>query len=226
MTSFYTKSELEQPGFRNVPFTRWAYFRGFFDIADTVKCKVGRIVFSALGIPVDYSGTGWSLNEFKFDEATMRHLQLWAIAQLTCYAVVIAVFVPQNGKALLFWWIIPVLVGYPAVNFFRNLEHADCEISKHPNCLRNTRSVRSNFIIRTLLWDTGFHAEHHCYPMVPFYNLHKINELMYDHVIHNEQDHFSTQNWAAVMPGGWIDQQAKRINEYKERQVQKEVKAE
>jgi hypothetical protein len=49
--------------------------------------------------------------------------------------------------------------------------------------------------------------------MVPFYNLHKLNELMYEHVLHNERDHFTTQNFAAVKSGGWIDQQADRMQE-------------
>jgi fatty acid desaturase len=95
------------------------------------------------------------------------------------------------------------------VNFIRNLEHADCEVSKDQNCLRNTRSVRSNLFIRILLWDTNFHAEHHCYPMVPFFNLHKLNKHMYDHVIHNEHGYFVPQNWAALKPGGWIDEQTR-----------------
>lgn len=47
--------------------------------------------------------------------------------------------------------------------------------------------------------------------MVPFYNLHKLNVLMYEHVLHNEYDHFTVQNWVALKPGGWIDQQAARM---------------
>jgi hypothetical protein len=47
--------------------------------------------------------------------------------------------------------------------------------------------------------------------MVPFFNLHKLNELMYEHVIHNEKDHFTTQNWAAVKSDGWIDSQARDV---------------
>jgi fatty acid desaturase len=166
-----------------------------------------------MGIPVDYSGTGWSLHQLTYEKPTIRYLQRWALAQLSCYAAAIVVSSRSNGGfyALLFWWIVPVLIGYPVVNFFRNLEHADCEVTKVPNCLRNTRSVRSNILVRTLLWDTNFHAEHHCYPMVPFYNLQKLNALMYDHVIHNEIDHFTTQNWAAIVPGGWIDQQMERF---------------
>jgi hypothetical protein len=33
----------------------------------------------------------------------------------------------------------------------------------------------------------------------------------YRHVVHNEHDHFTSQNWEAIKPGGWIDQQAEQI---------------
>lgn len=216
MTSYFTREQLENPGFRNVPFSRWAYFRQFFDFLSTFKCRVGRIVCSAMGMAVDYSGFGWSLQNWTYSKESgiMRTIQRTAIAQLIGYASMFYLFgqTRQGVEGLLFWWIVPVLVGYPVVNYFRNLEHADCEVSKDPNCLRNTRSVRSNIVIRTLLWDTNYHAEHHCYPMVPFFNLCRVNELMYPHVLHNECDHFTTQNWAAFKPGGWIDQQNERVN--------------
>ena len=32
LTSYYTREELERPGFRNVPFSRFGYFRQFLDI--------------------------------------------------------------------------------------------------------------------------------------------------------------------------------------------------
>jgi len=212
LTSYYSRQVLENPAFRNLPTSRWGYFRQFFDIFTTFKCRVGRIVFSAMGIAVDYSGTGWSLKDFNYsnDSGIMQTIQRAALLQLTIYAAVIATMVhsPQGTQAVLFWWIVPVLLGYPMVNYVRNLEHADCDVTQEqPNCLLNTRSVRTNLLVRTLLWDTNFHAEHHCYPMVPFYNLHKINELMYPYVVHNECDHFTTQNWAAVKPNGWIAKQ-------------------
>lgn len=214
LTSYFTRPQLENPGFRNLPFGRFNFLRGFFDFTSPFKHRVGRILFSALGIPVDYSGWSWSLKEWTYstESGIMRTLQLTALSQLSIYAAIFCI----KGKTadglmdLAFWWVVPVLCGYPVVNYFRNLEHADCEISKEPNCLRNTRTVRSNLIIRTLLWDTNFHAEHHCYPMVPFFNLHKINAIMHDHVVHNETTHFTTQNWAAFKPGGWIEEQTKR----------------
>lgn len=213
LTSFYTREQLENPGFRNVPLSKVHYFLQFLNVFSTFSHRVGRIVNSAAGIPVDYSGWRWSLGRWTYSDESgiMRQLQRHAWAQLTWYATAAycASQMPNGFENLLCYWIAPIFVGYPLINYFRNLEHADCEISQEPNCLRNTRSVRSNPIVRFFLWDTNYHAEHHCYPMVPFYNLSKINDHMYGHVIHSERDHFSTQNWAAIAPGGWIDQQAR-----------------
>ena len=50
--------------------------------------------------------------------------------------------------------------------------------------------------------------------MVPFFNLHKLHELMDGHIIHNETKCFTHQNWACVKPGGWIDQQASFAEEH------------
>jgi fatty acid desaturase len=216
LTSWYSRETLENPAFRNLPATRWDYLMGVFDIFTSFKARAGRIICSAMGIAVDYSGWSWSLNDWTYSKESgiMQKLQRTAWMQLSFYfTVAMTICQTRQGlAAVLFYWIVPVLIGYPVVNFFRNLEHADCEVSKISNCLRNTRSVRSNIIVRCLLWDTNYHAEHHCYPMVPFFNLHKLNELMYEHVIHSEKDHFTTQVYAALEVGGWIDTQARDMS--------------
>lgn len=212
LTSWYSRDFLANPGFRNIPKDRWTYFKQFWDIWSTFKCRFFRLFNSARGIAVDYSGTGWSMKDFAYtkESGIMDDLQQTARLQLLVWVAVFAIFgQTQEGiAALLFWWIVPVLVGYPCVNYFRNLEHADCEVSMINNGLRNTRTCESNLLIRVLLWDTNYHAEHHCYPMVPFFNLHKLHQLLKGHVIHGEHHHFTVQNWMAVTPGGWIDQQA------------------
>jgi hypothetical protein len=60
------------------------------DIFSAWKCRLGRILFSAVGIPVDYSGTGWSLGGFSYgkDSGIMQKLQRTAIAQLMIYAMI------------------------------------------------------------------------------------------------------------------------------------------
>lgn len=212
LTSWYSRELLANPGFRNIPQDRWTYFKQFWDIWSTVKCRFLRVFNSAKGIPVDYSGTGWSMKDFTYtkESGIMEDLQQTARLQLLVWVIVFATFgqTAEGRASLLFWWIIPVLIGYPCVNYFRNLEHADCEVSPINNGLRNTRTCKSNLLIRLLLWDTNFHAEHHCYPMVPFFNLHKLHELLKGHVLHGEHSHFTSQNWTAMVPGGWIDQQA------------------
>ena len=42
----------------------------------------------------------------------------------------------------------------------------------------NTRTVYLNPINRYLYWNMGYHVEHHMFPMVPYYNLGKLHELM------------------------------------------------
>ena len=42
----------------------------------------------------------------------------------------------------------------------------------------NTRTVYLNLINRYLYWNMGYHIEHHMFPMVPYYNLGKLHELM------------------------------------------------
>ena len=125
------------------------------------------------------------------------------------YLTIFALFgqTKEGLQGIFYWWIVPVIVGYAPINYFRNAEHADCEVSKDPNMLRNTRTVESNAVIRQLLWNTNFHVEHHCYPMVPFFNLPKLHVLMDDNIVHNECKHFTIQNWDYIRPGGWIDQQ-------------------
>jgi fatty acid desaturase len=225
LTSYYSRDVLENAAFRNTPLSRVGYIRQFLDIPSTFKCRLGRVLFSAAGIPVDYSGTGWSLKEFNYseDSGIMQDLQRSAIIQILHQVALFGIFgrTQEGLYGLIFWWIMPVLVGYPFVNFIRNLEHADCEVSKEPHCLRNARSVRSILLIRVLLWDTNYHVEHHSYPMVPFFNLHKLNELMYATVIHNEKDYFITEQWEAFRSGGWIDQQSADMAAYQKKMEKK-----
>jgi fatty acid desaturase len=212
LTSFFSREELENAKFRGVVYSRYGYLKGFFDVFYTFRCRAMRILSAAYGVPVDYSGTGWSMKTDVYAPVHVRDLAKTARIQLLCYVAVFAIFgqTKQGLQSIFFWWIVPVIIGYCPINYVRNAEHADCEVNE-VNMLRNTRTVESNPIIRQLLWNTNYHVEHHCYPMVPFFNLPKLHELMNDHAIHNEYKNFTSQNWAYVRPGGWIDEQNGRV---------------
>mmetsp|Transcript_15059 Transcript_15059/g.22228 ORF Transcript_15059/g.22228 Transcript_15059/m.22228 type:complete len:404 (-) Transcript_15059:237-1448(-) len=214
LTSFWDREELENKGFRKVAANRWEYVLEFIDLASVMKSHLMRIINSSRGIPVDYTGTKWSLENWRYGDEVMRDLQVTAQFQIGVYLIILALpMLAEKGmKELLFYWLIPAILGFIPINFVRNAEHADCFISKQGdeiNCLRNTRSCRSNFIVRHLMWNMNFHAEHHLYPMVPFYNLPKLSDLLEESLEHNDIKHFLNVNWEYVKRDGWIDQQNK-----------------
>jgi len=210
LTSFYSRDELEDLKFNCVPQSRYKYLKTFFNLLSYFQHRAYRLMSSCQGIATDYTGMGWSMQSprpNKLNSVVVRDLQFWSLLQLSVYVAIFCTIgkTIQGFKNLLFWWIIPCILGYGPINFFRNAEHAHCDMTA--NQLLSTRTVESNKIVRWLLWETNFHAEHHAYPMVPFFNLPKLHELLNDHIKHNECKSFASQNWQMIKKGGWIDEQ-------------------
>jgi fatty acid desaturase len=67
------------------------------------------------------------------------------------------------------YWIVPQLIGQPFLRAYLITEHTGCTLDR--NGLTNTRTTRTNFLVRLLMWEMPFHAEHHLYPSVPFHRL-------------------------------------------------------
>ncbi len=84
-----------------------------------------------------------------------------------------------TGSALLLWfWIVPVLLGQPLLRLYLLAEHAGCPRS--PDMLENTRTTYTNALVRTLTWNGSFHAEHHAWPSIPFHALPRANAMVRD----------------------------------------------
>lgn len=155
----------------------------------------------------------WSLKEWIYDDEVLLDLKHSAQLQLLVY-IVIFVWLGKTleGRHMLFfYWLLPAVIGFVPINFVRNAEHAACEISTSMNCLRNTRSVQSNYIVRQLMWNMNLHAEHHLYPMIPFFNLPKLSEHLRSSLEHNDIASFTKVNIEYTKIGGWIDQQKNEI---------------
>ena len=67
------------------------------------------------------------------------------------------------------YWIIPQLIGQPFLRGYLITEHTGCTLDR--NGLTNTRTTRTNRLVRLLMWDMPYHAEHHLYPSIPFHRL-------------------------------------------------------
>lgn len=66
-----------------------------------------------------------------------------------------------------------LLLGQPALRLFLIAEHAGC--AAVPDMLRNSRTTRSNALVRWLAWNMPYHVEHHAFPWVPFHALRAVH---------------------------------------------------
>lgn len=210
LTSYYSREELESLKFKSAPGSRAGYIKEFFLVTRYFRLRMCRLFSSSMGILTDYTGRGWSMKSPKpqdFDRFVVHELQVWSALQLAVYVVILATLgtTIEGATNLLFWWIVPCIIGYGPINYVRNSEHTDCDLTN--DCMLNTRTVESNRFVRWLLWETNFHAEHHAYPAVPFFNLPVLHGYLNDHIKHNECKTFTAQQWNMIRPGGWIDKQ-------------------
>jgi fatty acid desaturase len=67
------------------------------------------------------------------------------------------------------FWIIPQLVAQPFLRAYLLAEHTGC--TEDANGLTNTRTTLTNSLVRLLMWNMPYHAEHHLYPSIPFHRL-------------------------------------------------------
>ena len=72
-------------------------------------------------------------------------------------------------------WILPLLIAcafwFPLLTL---PEHYGCNPAD--KYFGNTRTTVSNSIVRLFFWNANYHAEHHLYPSVPFYNIPKLHQ--------------------------------------------------
>ena len=81
------------------------------------------------------------------------------------------------GSTLLLWyWVVPALLGQPMLRLYLLAEHSACPRSA--DMLENTRTTYTNALVRFLAWNMPFHAEHHAWPSIPFHALPQTNALV------------------------------------------------
>ena len=85
-----------------------------------------------------------------------------------------------NTGALLWYWLVPMLLAQPMLRMFLLAEHTGCPLV--PDMLRNSRTTRSNALVRFLTWNMPYHSEHHAYAAVPFHALPALHERLKDRI--------------------------------------------
>ncbi len=81
---------------------------------------------------------------------------------------------------LLWVWVVPVLIGQPALRLYLLAEHGDCPLVA--DMFLNTRTTLTTAAVRFLAWNMPYHTEHHVWPTVPFHRLPALHGLLRDHL--------------------------------------------
>ncbi len=106
-------------------------------------------------------------------------VRIESIIIVTLY-MLIALYSLTTSTIALNIWIIPVILGQPALRLYLMAEHGRCP--PVANMLHNTRTVLTNRVLRFLAWNMPYHVEHHTAPNVPFHRLPELHKDLKAHI--------------------------------------------
>jgi len=92
---------------------------------------------------------------------------------LALYAGIALVSLITGSWIALTFWVIPMVLTKPVHQLQNTIEHLG--LSHESDILENTRSTRTNALMRWLCWQMPYHTAHHTFPAVPFWKLRDLN---------------------------------------------------
>ncbi|WP_119302278.1 fatty acid desaturase [Dongia deserti] len=113
---------------------------------------------------------------FYATDRVRRSVILEARWVLAIYAIALVGSIAAGSTVLLWYWVIPALLGQPVLRLYLLAEHSGCPRSR--DMLENSRTTYTNGLVRFLAWNMPFHAEHHAWPSIPFHALPQANALV------------------------------------------------
>ena len=116
---------------------------------------------------------------------------------LVFYTLLLLLSLGLQSDALLWLWVLPVLMAQPMMRAYLLAEHTGCDHSE--NMFSNTRTLLTHPIVRFYAWDMPYHVEHHAYPGVPFHALAKLHQLIREDIVHLSPGY-------AAFHGSWVRQ--------------------
>ena len=96
---------------------------------------------------------------------------------LAGYALIAALSVAAGSWAAVQLWLLPMLAMKPVHQLQNTIEHLGLP---HVDAItENTRTTRTNALMRWLGWNMQYHTAHHAFPGVPCYALPKLHEEIF-----------------------------------------------
>ncbi|WP_109464183.1 fatty acid desaturase [Albibacillus kandeliae] len=92
------------------------------------------------------------------------------------YLAIAVISVAAQSWAAVILWLAPMIVMKPVHQLQNTIEHLG--LSHKDDILENTRSTRTNALMRWLCWQMPYHTAHHTFPSVPFWQLKHLDREM------------------------------------------------
>jgi fatty acid desaturase len=180
------------------------------ELATPKPATVGQFLWCVSGVPYWIAGfrgliqrAAGILREPFYATERLRHsVILEARWVLTIYAAALIGSIAAESTLLLWYWIIPALLGQPVLRLYLLCEHSACPRS--PDMLENSRTTYTNGLVRFLAWNMPYHAEHHAWPSIPFHALPQANALTRSRL------HTTAPGYGAALSGIWETMRAGR----------------
>jgi len=108
-----------------------------------------------------------------------RHPELIREARihLAGYAAIAGLSVAAHSGAVVLLWLAPMLTMKFMHQLQNTIEHLG--LPHTDDMLANTRSTRTNALMRWMTWQMPYHTAHHAFPGVPFHRLRELNDIMF-----------------------------------------------
>jgi fatty acid desaturase len=108
-----------------------------------------------------------------------RHAELVREARvhLAGYGLIAGVSLFAQSWAAVLLWLAPMCAMKFTHQLQNTIEHLG--LPHDDDILGNTRTTRTNAVLRWLAWQMQYHTAHHAFPAVPFHRLHELHEIMF-----------------------------------------------
>lgn len=89
------------------------------------------------------------------------------------YAAIAAVSAAAGSWLPVLYWLLPMVIAKPVHQLQNTIEHLG--LTHSSDTLSNTRTIRTNPLMRRLGWNMAYHTAHHTFPAVPFHALPRLH---------------------------------------------------
>ena len=128
-------------------------------------------------------------NKFYINKHNIKKVVIEARIVFVIYLLLFFVSFNLNNGILLYAWIIPMIIGQPFLRLFLLAEHGFCDLTT--DMTKNSRTTKTNFLVRFFMWNMNYHTLHHYTPGIPFHKLQDYQKKIKHKVKYQELGYFN-----------------------------------